>query len=214
MKKKLFVIITIIIFLSLCLLSGNYKIIKQLCKNIEETDNKLHDYIKILNSEIFTYDLKGQLLKHEKKHFEIYWNGNEWIENNRNNDTEEKCLHPFNIKDIHCFEYSIKSKGEDMLINVILKEKFKSENAEIGEYVISKKTKHIKKENLTLNKMPSKFIKSFKIVTKYKKFKNGLNLPYEMKNIICSKEIYGIGRKVIIITKYSYRKKPKKITKK
>ena len=208
MKRKNIIFIIVIFFLSINLFSGNLDFIKELCKKGKETDEKLHNYVKIIKSDVFTYDRKGKLLTHEKKHYEIIWDGKEWVKKGKDEEEGTKrSFHPFDLKDIIYFNYSIKDKGDEYVIVVTLKDKYKKAHAEIGTYTVSKKTGYFKEENTTLSIMPSRFIETFKIKTKYGKIDKGPVVPIEMKNIINSKVVFGVGRKVIIITEYSYKKR-------
>ncbi len=209
MKRKKIVFFIVMIVLAISMFSGNLDIINQLCEKAKETEKKLQNYVKIINSDIYTYDTKGKLLTHEKKHYEIVWDGEKWVEKGiiKDDKNQEKSFNPFNYKDISYFNYSIKDKGDEYIIVVTLKDKFKDIKAEIGTYIVSKKTGYFKEENTTLSKMPSQFIETFKIRTSYGEIEKGLIVPVNMKNIINSKVMFGVGRKVVIITRYSYKKR-------
>ncbi len=214
-RKRVFVFFLSCLFLSCILFGNNHELIKQLCEKGKEMDQKLRNYVKIINSSIYTYDRKGELLKTEKKHYEIIWNGKKWVDKNNEKDkTKSKDLEPFESGYQIFFNYSIQEKNDEYVIVVTLKEKFKKAHAEIGTYIVSKKTGYFKEEDTFFNRVPySMFIKKFEMKTIYGEVEDGIIAPVRMENLVESKVFFGVGRKVTIITEYSYKKRKDKYEK-
>ncbi len=208
MKKKFILLLIILsVFLTFNSMGNEKALIKELCRKKNLMYEKLKNYEKIVNTEIFTYDQSGKLLTKEKKHIEMIWDRKGWVEKGNPQKKEtDKNLYPFDDGCQQFFDYTVKDNGEDYIITVKLKDKFKKAHAETGEYIISKKTGYFKEENTILNRMPSPFIKTFKMKTVYGEIEKGIIAPVEMKNIVISKVIFGVGRKVVIMTRYSYKR--------
>lgn len=199
-KKILSFFIFFCAFVSLLYSYNNTPVI-EICEKQEEMERMLEKYDVTADVSTWTYDQKGKLLKQEHKKI---INGKEETKKGNKN----KIIEPFKKRYQMYFNYDIKDRGNFWIIKVSLKEKFRKIRAEIGTYVVSKKTHYFVETKTILTRPPySIFLRSFSMDTKYERIDDELIAPSVLKIVVVSKVIFGIMRKVIIVTKFSYKRK-------
>ena len=201
MRRRLFIILFLTAFLF-----PQKDLIQEICDKQERIKERLSGYRQKIVTEVLTYDQNEKLIDKEIRKRSLYWNGKEWVEEGGEKEEKKGHITPLECRYRYYYNYTIEENDKYWIIKAKLKEKFRKADAEEGSYYVSKESGYLEKEEVYLTKL-SPLLKEMRIELKYGKIDKDVYAPFWMRVVVKTKRFFGISRKVIMTSQFSYEKR-------